>query len=54
VATYAHPDHTGSAINYFPELNINPGDAGSSFLANYKGKINALTDGQVIDLGAGP
>jgi hypothetical protein len=34
VATYAHPDHTGSAINYFPELNINPGDAGSSFLAN--------------------
>jgi hydroxyacylglutathione hydrolase len=51
VATHAHPAHTGSAINYFPELNINPGDAGSSFLASYKGKINALTDGQVIDLG---
>jgi hydroxyacylglutathione hydrolase len=51
VATHAHPDHTGAAINYFPELHINPGDAGSSFLANYKGKINTLTDGQVIDLG---
>ena len=25
VATHAHPDHTGSAINYFPELYINPG-----------------------------
>jgi hydroxyacylglutathione hydrolase len=52
VATHAHPDHTGVAINDFPELHINPGDAGSSFIANYKGKITALTDGQVIDLGA--
>jgi Zn-dependent hydrolases, including glyoxylases len=50
-ATHAHPDHTGSAINYFPELNINPGDAAAPFLANYKGKINPLTNGQVIDLG---
>ena len=37
VATHAHPDHTGAAINDFPELNINPGDAGSSFVANYTG-----------------
>jgi len=50
-ATHAHPDHTGSAINYFPELYINPADAGSPFLANYKGKILPLKDGQVIDLG---
>jgi hydroxyacylglutathione hydrolase len=51
VATHGHPDHTGSAINYFPELNINPGDAGSPFVASYKGKIKPLTDGQLIDLG---
>lgn len=24
VATHVHPDHTGSAIEYFPELYINP------------------------------
>lgn len=51
VATHAHPDHTGSAVNYFPELYIHPGDASSSFLAHYKGKINHLKDGEVIDLG---
>jgi len=51
VATHAHPDHTGSAINYFPELYINPGDAGSQFVANYKGTIKHLKDGEVIDLG---
>jgi glyoxylase-like metal-dependent hydrolase (beta-lactamase superfamily II) len=51
VATHAHPDHTGSAINYFPELYINPADAGSPLLANYKGKIQELKDGQIIDLG---
>jgi len=51
VATHAHPDHTGSAINYFPELYINPGDAGARFLADYKGKIRDLKDGEVIDLG---
>lgn len=51
VATHAHPDHTGSAINYFPELYINPGDAKAPFLANYKGKIMDLKDGESIDLG---
>jgi hydroxyacylglutathione hydrolase len=51
VVTHAHPDHTGSAINYFPELWINPGDRASSFMANYKGTIRELTDGQTIDLG---
>jgi len=51
VATHAHPDHTGPAINYFPEIYINPGDAASSFLANYKGKIIPLKDGERIDLG---
>ena len=51
VATHAHPDHTGSAINYFPELNIAPGDAASQFVANYKGKVKELKDGQIIELG---
>ena len=51
VATHAHPDHTGSAINYFPELFIAPGDADSQFLADYKGKIRELKDGETIDLG---
>ena len=26
VATHVHPDHTGSAIDYFPEIYINPAD----------------------------
>ena len=51
VATHAHPDHTGSAIHYFPELYINPGDAASSFVANYKGSLRHLKDGETIDLG---
>jgi len=51
VVTHAHPDHTGSAINDFPELSINPGDAASPFMADYKGKIKELEDGEVIDLG---
>jgi hydroxyacylglutathione hydrolase len=51
VATHAHPDHTGSAIDDFAELYINPADARSPFLANYKGQIRDLRDGDVIDLG---
>lgn len=51
VATHAHPDHTGSAINDFPELYINPADAASPFMANYKGRIRDLKDGEIIDLG---
>jgi hydroxyacylglutathione hydrolase len=51
VATHAHPDHTGSAIDYFPELYMNPGDAASSFVASYKGNLKNLKDGEIIDLG---
>jgi hydroxyacylglutathione hydrolase len=51
VVTHAHPDHTGSAIDYFPELYINPADAASPFLASYKGKVRELKDGEIIDLG---
>lgn len=51
VATHAHPDHTGAAINAFPELSIGPGDAASQFMASYKGKVKDLKDGDVIDLG---
>jgi hydroxyacylglutathione hydrolase len=51
VVTHAHPDHTGSAINDFPELYIGAGDAASSFLSAYKGRIKDLKDGDVIELG---
>lgn len=51
VVTHAHPDHTGSAINDFPELYIGAGDAASPFLSTYKGTIKPLKDGDVIDLG---
>ncbi len=51
IATHGHSDHTGAAINYFPELYINPGDKASSTLANYKGKLVDLKDGEQIDLG---
>jgi hydroxyacylglutathione hydrolase len=53
VATHLHPDHTGSAVNYFPEIYINEGDAASipQFMPNYKGKVMHLKDGEVIDLG---
>lgn len=53
VATHVHRDHTGSAIDYFPEIYINPGDsvAVSQVMPNYKGKIKYLKDGEIIDLG---
>jgi hydroxyacylglutathione hydrolase len=51
VATHAHPDHTGAAINDFPELWIAPGDTASRFVKDYKGALKELQDGQVIDLG---
>jgi len=53
VATHVHPDHTGSAINEFPEIWINAGDTPSvpSMMRSYEGKINYLSDGQVFDLG---
>ena len=53
VATHVHPDHTGSAVNYFPEIWINAADTVSvpAMMGDYKGKINYLADGQVFDLG---
>lgn len=53
IATHVHPDHTGSAINYFPEIWINAGDMVNvpEMMRDYKGKINYLEDGQVFDLG---
>lgn len=53
VATHVHPDHTGSAIDYFPELYINAADTVNipRMMANYKGTVKYLKDGEVIDLG---
>ena len=53
VATHVHPDHTGSAINYFPELWISPGDTVNipAMMADYKGVVRFLKDGEVLDLG---
>lgn len=53
IATHVHPDHTGSAINYFPEIWINAADTVNvpQFMADYKGTIYYLEDGQVFDLG---
>lgn len=52
-ATHVHPDHTGSAINYFPEIYINPGDTVliPQFMPDYKGRVKFLKDGETIDLG---
>jgi hydroxyacylglutathione hydrolase len=53
VATHVHGDHTGSAVNYFPEIYINPGDkdAVPQVMPNYKGTVKYLKDGEIIDLG---
>jgi hydroxyacylglutathione hydrolase len=53
VATHAHPDHTGSAVNYFPEIFLNPADTVliPQMMPNYKGKVKFLKDGEIIDLG---
>lgn len=53
VATHVHPDHTGSSINYFPEIWINAADMVNvkSMMGDYKGEIKYLADGQVFDLG---
>ena len=53
VITHVHPDHTGSAVHYFPEIYMNPADTVSipQFMPNYKGKVKFLKDGEVIDLG---
>ncbi len=54
VATHVHPDHTGSAVNCFPEIWICAADIINippQMMEGYKGKINYLADGQVFDLG---
>ncbi len=53
IATHVHPDHTGSAVNYFDEIYINAADMVNvaEMMGDYKGEIKYLTDGQVIDLG---
>ena len=53
VATHVHPDHTGSAINYFPVIYIAPGDTVGipSMMADYKGEVRFLKDGEILDLG---
>ena len=52
VATHVHPDHVGAAT-YFPEIYINPADTVNipKFLANFKGLVKYLKDGEIIDLG---
>jgi len=52
VATHVHPDHVGN-VGFFPEIWINPADTVNipQFMPDYKGKVNYLKDGQIIDLG---
>ena len=53
VATHVHPDHTGSAVNQFREIYINAADMVNvqGMMSDYRGRINYLADGQIIDLG---
>ena len=53
VATHVHPDHTGSSIDVFPEIFLNPADTVNipGMMPNYKGTVRYLQDGQIIDLG---
>lgn len=53
VATHVHPDHTGESINVFPEIYLNQADTVNipGMMANYKGVVRYLKDGQTIDLG---
>jgi glyoxylase-like metal-dependent hydrolase (beta-lactamase superfamily II) len=53
VATHVHPDHTGSSINYFSEIYLHEADTVNirRMMSDYKGKINYLNDGDVIELG---
>jgi glyoxylase-like metal-dependent hydrolase (beta-lactamase superfamily II) len=53
VATHLHPDHTGSAVNSFPEIFINPADTLQieMFMPDYKGNVRFLNDGEIINLG---
>lgn len=51
--THAHGDHAGPGINDFDEIYLNAAEMtiAKNSLRNYKGKINYLTDGEIIDLG---
>ena len=60
VATHVHGDHTGTAINQFPELYINPADVAqmgggvdeaAATAGTMSCKVRFLRDGQVFDLG---
>jgi hydroxyacylglutathione hydrolase len=53
IATHIHPDHTGSSVDCFPEIFINPADTVliPQFMQGYKGKVKYLKDGEEIDLG---
>jgi hydroxyacylglutathione hydrolase len=53
VATHVHPDHTGSSVNFFPELYINEADTIniSQYMPGYKGKLRYFKDNQIINLG---
>ena len=53
VATHVHPDHTGTSIDVFPEIYLNPADTVNipRMMPNYKGTVRFLKDGQIIDLG---
>lgn len=53
VATHVHPDHTGSSINSFSEIYINPGDRDlvSAYMGKYQGVVKYLKDKEIIDLG---
>ncbi|MGN1219773.1 MAG: MBL fold metallo-hydrolase [Candidatus Cryptobacteroides sp.] len=53
VATHVHPDHTGSAVNYFDEIYINAADMVNvaNMMGDYKGQIKYLADGEIINLG---
>lgn len=53
IATHVHPDHTGSAVNEFPEIYINAADTVNidRCMPGYPGKVLYLKDGEVWDLG---
>lgn len=53
VASHVHPDHTGESINDFSTIYINPADTVNipAFMPNYKGKVQYLKEGEILDLG---
>lgn len=53
VATHVHPDHTGSSIDCFPEIYLNPADTVNipRFMPNYRGEVRYLKDGEILELG---